>query len=305
MAPYIQALVSGLAVGGIYALIALSFSITFTTTRTLNFAQGEFVSFGAFIGVTTLLALTGTASIGAMPLNASGGVNYPLALMASTVISGVAGILVFLLAVRPFAGRPGMSWVMSTIGFGILLQSAGLAIWGPAPAKLPGPLEDGVIRLAGAGVRPQELLVLAATVVILIAYELVMSRSRLGKATKAVAHSPDVASLMGINVPVVMMGAFAVSSALAGLAGVLVAPVSTASLYMGLAFALKAFAGAIIGGLDNPRGCIYGGFILGIIESFVGLWQSQLREIAVFLLIILVLAIRPAGLFGKRALEKV
>lgn len=305
MAPYIQALLSGLAVGGIYALIALSFSITFTTTRTLNFAQGEFVSFGAFVGVTTLLALTGVATIGGMPADASSGINYPVALLVSAVVSGVVGILVFLLAVRPFAGKPGMSWVMSTIGFGILLQSAGLAIWGPAPAKLPGPLPDDVIRIAGAGVRPQELLVLAATVLILIAYELVMNRSRLGKATKAVAHSPDVASLMGINVPVVMMGAFAVSSALAGLAGVLIAPVSTASIYMGLAFALKAFAGAIIGGLDNPRGCIYGGFILGIIESFVGLWQSQLREIAVFLLIILVLAIRPAGLFGARALQKV
>lgn len=305
MAPYLQALVSGLAVGGIYALIALSFSITFTTTRTLNFAQGEFVSFGAFIGVSTLLALTGTATIGGMPLDASGGVNYPAALLASAVLSGVAGILVFLLAVRPFAGKPGMSWVMSTIGFGILLQSAGLAIWGPAPAKLPGPFGDDVLRLAGAGVRPQELLVLAATVLILIAYEGMMNRSRLGKATKAVAHSPDVASLMGINVPVVMMGAFAVSSALAGFAGVLIAPVATASLYMGLAFALKAFAGAIIGGLDNPRGCIYGGFILGVIESFVGLWHSQLREIAVFLLIILVLAVRPAGLFGVRALQKV
>ena len=305
MAPYLQALLSGLAVGGIYALIALSFSITFTTTRTLNFAQGEFVSFGAFVGVSVLLALTGTATIGAMPLDAGGGVNYPVALLAAAVVSGVVGILVFLLAVRPFAAKPGMSWVMSTIGFGILLQSAGLAVWGPAPAKLPGPLADDVIRIAGAGVRPQELLVLAATALILVGYELAMNRSRLGKATKAVAHSPEVASLMGINVPVVMMGAFAVSSALAGLAGVLIAPIATASLYMGLAFALKAFAGAIVGGLDSPRGCIYGGFILGVIESFVGLWHSQLREIAVFLLIILVLAVRPAGLFGARSLVKV
>ncbi len=305
MAPYFQALLSGLAVGGIYALIALSFSITFTTTRTLNFAQGEFVSFGAFVGVTTLLLLTGTASIGAMPARASDGFGYPAALLAAVVMSAVVGILVFLLAVRPFAGRPGMSWVMSTIGFGILLQSAGLALWGPAPAKLPSPLPDEVIRIAGAGIRPQDLLVLGASLVILVAYEMVMTRSRLGKATKAVAHSPETASLMGINVPLVMMGAFAVSSALAGLAGVLVAPIATASLYMGLGFALKAFAGAIIGGLDNPRGCIFGGFLLGLIESFIGLWHSQMREIGVFALIILVLAIRPAGLFGARALQKV
>lgn len=310
MEAYLQALLSGLAVGGIYALIALSFSITFTTTRTLNFAQGEFVSFGAFVGVTALLVLTGTASLGAMktgamPQTASLGLNYPLALLVAGVVAGVVGILVFVLAVRPFAGKPGMSWVMSTIGFGIILQSAGLALWGPAPAKLPGPFGEGIIRIAGAGVRPQEVLILVAVIVILLGFEAVMQHTRLGKATRAVAHSPDVASLMGINVPVVMMGAFAASSALAGVSGVLIAPISTASLYMGLGFALKAFAGAIIGGLDNPRGCIYGGFMLGVVESYVGLWHSQWREIAVFLLIILVLAIRPNGIFGARTLQKV
>ena len=310
MEAYLQALLSGLSVGGIYALIALSFSITFTTTRTLNFAQGEFVSFGAFVGVTALLLLTGTASLGAMntgsmPQTASLGLNYPVALLVAGVVAGVVGILVFVLAVRPFAGKPGMSWVMSTIGFGIILQSAGLALWGPAPAKLPGPFGEGIIRIAGAGVRPQEVLILFAAIIILLGFEAVMQHTRLGKATRAVAHSPDVASLMGINVPVVMMGAFAASSALAGVSGVLIAPISTASLYMGLGFALKAFAGAIIGGLDNPRGCIYGGFMLGVVESYVGLWHSQWREIAVFLLIILVLAIRPNGIFGARTLQKV
>ena len=310
MEAYLPALLSGLSVGGLYALIALSFSITFTTTRTLNFAQGEFVSFGAFVGVTALLLLTGTASLGAMntgsmPQTASLGLNYPVALLVAGVVAGVVGILVFVLAVRPFAGKPGMSWVMSTIGFGIILQSAGLALWGPAPAKLPGPFGEGIIRIAGAGVRPQEVLILFAAIIILLGFEAVMQHTRLGKATRAVAHSPDVASLMGINVPVVMMGAFAASSALAGVSGVLIAPISTASLYMGLGFALKAFAGAIIGGLDNPRGCIYGGFMLGVVESYVGLWHSQWREIAVFLLIILVLAIRPNGIFGARTLQKV
>ena len=305
LASYIQALLSGLSVGGIYALIALSFSITFTTTRTLNFSQGEFVSFGAFIGVSVLLLLTGTTSLGAMPVDASTGLNYPLALLVAGVVSGLVGILIFVLAVSPFAGKPGMSWVMSTIGFGVLLQSAGLIIWGPAPVKLPAPLGDDVIRIFGAGVRSQEIIVLLAAVAIMIAFDLLMRRSLIGKAMRAVAQSPQVASLMGINVRTVMIGAFAASSALAGIAGVLIAPITTASLFMGLSFALKAFAGAIIGGLGNPRGCIYGGFILGVIESYVGLWQSQWREIAVFALIILVLAVRPEGLFGTRSAEKV
>lgn len=305
LAPYFQALLSGLSVGGIYALIALSFSITFTTTKTLNFSQGEFLSLGAFVGISVLLLLTGTNSLGAMPTTASGGMNYLIALLVAGIVAGLMGVLIFIMAVSPFAGKPGMSWVMSTIGFGILLQSVGLIVWGPAPVNLPAPLGDDVIRIFGAGVRPQEIIVLISAILIMIAFDLLMHRSRIGNAMRAVAHSPQVASLMGINVRAMMIGAFAASSALAGIAGVLIAPISTASLFMGLSFALKAFAGAIIGGLNNPRGCIFGGFILGVIESCVGLWQAQWREIAVFALIIIVLAIRPNGLFGARSDEKV
>jgi branched-chain amino acid transport system permease protein len=170
---------------------------------------------------------------------------------------------------------------------------------------VPSPLGDDVLRIAGAGVRPQELLVLACAILIMVALDLVMRRSRIGKAMMAVAHSPQIASLMGINVGLVMIGAFALSSGLAGVAGVLIAPIASASLFMGIGFALKAFSAAIIGGLNNPRGCIYGGFILGVLESAVGLWQAQWREIVVFGLIILVLAFRPAGLFGQAAVDKV
>ena len=305
LAPYIQAMLSGLAVGGIYALIALSFSITFTTTNTLNFSQGEFVSFGAFVGITVLLVLSGATSLSAIPLTASAGLNYPIVVAVAGVVSGLVGIVIFVTAVRPFAGKPGMSWVMSTIGFGILLQNVGLLVWGPAPTNLPPPLGDEVIRVFGAGVRPQEILDLAAAIIIMLAFDILMRKTTLGKAMRAVAHSPQTASLMGINVQAMMIGAFAASSALAGIAGVLIAPVSTASLFMGLGFALKAFAGAIIGGLSNARGCIFGGFALGVIESYVGLWRAEWREIAIFVLIIIVLAIKPNGLFGGRLAEKV
>jgi branched-chain amino acid transport system permease protein len=207
--------------------------------------------------------------------------------------------------VRPFAGKPGMSWVMSTIGFGIILQSLALLVWGPAPVNLPSPLGDDVIRVLGAGVRPQEILVLVVAVAIMLGLDLVMRRTRLGKAMRAVAFSPSIASLMGINVTAVMLGAFALSSALAGIGGLLVAPIAQASLFVGMGIALKGFSGAIVGGLDNPRGCIFGGFALGLLEAGVALWQAQWREIVVFVLIILVLSVRPNGLFGARALDKV
>jgi branched-chain amino acid transport system permease protein len=122
---------------------------------------------------------------------------------------------------------------------------------------------------------------------------------------RAVAHNTGVASLMGINVNAIMIGAFVVSSALAGLSGFLLAPIAQASLFMGLVVGLKGFSAAMIGGLTNPRGCVVGGFLLGVLESMINLWSAQWREVAIFALVILVLAIRPTGLFGTRLVEKV
>ena len=283
----------------------MSFSITFTTTKTLNFAQGVFIGIGAFLGVAALAVLSGKGVFASLDPDASTGGSYTAAAVAVGVAMGVLGLLLFVTAVRPFAGKPGMSWVMSTIGFGIILQNLGLAVWGPAPVNLPPPFGDEVIRIAGAGVRPQEILVLAVAVILMVSLDLVMRRTRLGKAMRAVAYNPPVAALMGINVTVVMLGAFALSSAIAGVGGLLVAPIAGASLFMGMGIALKGFSGAIMGGLDNARGCIFGGFVLGLLEAVVGLWQAEWREIVVFLLIILVLAVRPNGLFGAQALDKV
>ena len=306
LATLLQALVSGLAVGGAYALVALGFSITFTTTRTLNFGHGEFVSVGAFIGVGALFLLAGkpvtTAAFTGLALS---GWEYLLAGLAAVLVMGLLGVLLYVFGVRPFASRPGMAWVMSTLGFGILLQSAAFAVWGPAPVTVPAPFGDEVIRVFGAGVRSQELLLLAVTVAVMVLFDRIMNRTMLGKAMRAVAANPAVANLMGINVNAVMTGAFFASSALAGLAGFLVAPITSASIFMGLAIGLKGFSGAMIGGLSNPRGCVLGGFVLGLLESYVNLWQSQWREVAIFGLVILVLAVRPTGLFGKRLVEKV
>jgi branched-chain amino acid transport system permease protein len=301
-----QALLSGLAVGSAYALVALGFSVTFTTTKTLNFSHGEFVSAGAFIGMSVLFLaigkpLTSTSFGGVDP----GSVAQLGALLAALVVMGLIGWLLFLLGVRPFARRPGMAWVMSTLGFGVILQSIGLAIWGPKPVVVPSPVGDDVIRMAGIGVRPQELLMLGVSVVVMLVFDHVMRKTMMGKAMRAVAQNPSVASLMGINVTLVMIGAFVISSGLAGLSGFMLAPVAQASLFMGMAVGLKGFSAAMIGGLSNARGCVIGGFLLGVLESFVNLWSAQWREVAIFALVILVLAFRPNGLFGTKMVEKV
>lgn len=228
-----------------------------------------------------------------------------MAVLIAVVAMGILGIVLYLTAVRPFAGKPGMAWVMSTIGFGIIVQSIGLAIWGPAPVKVPAPLGEGVIRILGAGVRSQELLLIAVALVVMGVFDWVMRKTMIGKAMRAVAHDRNVASLMGINVNAIMLGAFFISSALAGLSGYLLAPIASASLFMGLGIALKGFSGAMVGGLTNPRGCVIGGFVMGLLESMINLWQAQWREIVLFGLVILVLAFRPNGLFGKTLVEKV
>jgi branched-chain amino acid transport system permease protein len=302
----LQALISGLAVGSAYALVALGFGVTYTTTKTLNFGHGEFVSAGAFIGMSVLFFSLG------LPIGSNSfGSNSPdslwqlLAILAAMGFMGLLGWLLFVAGVRPFAAKPGMAWVMSTLGFGVVLQSIGLAVWGPKPVVVPSPVGDDIVRLFGVGIRPQEILMLAVSVAVMLLFDYVMRRTMAGKAMRAVAHQPQIASLMGIPVQAVMVSSFAVSCGLAGLSGFLLAPIAQASLYMGLAVGLKGFSGAMVGGLNNPRGCVAGGLLLGVLESMINLWNAQWREVVVFGLVILVLAIRPNGLMGSRMVDKV
>ncbi len=305
MVAILQAIFSGLALGGIYALVALGFSITHTTTKTFNFGQGEFLAVGTLIGVSAVLMLSGKDITEALQVTDVTLLRYGLGLLSSVLVLGVLGVLLYFTAVRPFVGMAGMAWVMSTIGFGIIIQNSALAIWGPTPIVLPSPLGDEVIRIAGAGIVPQEILVLVASIATMFCLDLVLRKTKLGKAVRAVAHNRHAATLMGINVTAIVILAFVVSSSLAGMAGMLIAPITTASVFMGLTIALKAFSAAIVGGLNNPRGCMLGGFLLGLLEALVGLWQAELREISIFILIIVVLVVKPEGLLGQRHVEKV
>ncbi len=305
MVAILQAVLSGLALGGVYALVALGFNITHSTTKTFNFGQGEFLVAGAFVAVSGLLLLAGKGITD--PLNPDDVtlLRYAGSMVISMVVLGLLGVLLYYTAVRPFVGQAGLAWVMSTIGFGIIIQNVALAVWGPSAVVMPSPLGNDVIRVFGAGILPQEIMVLVASIAVMLCIDVVMRKTKIGKAVRAVAQSMDAATLMGINVSAIVVLAFVVSSSLAGLAGLLIAPITTASVYMGLTLALKAFSAAIVGGLNNPRGCMLGGFLLGLLEALVGLWHAELREISIFMLIILVLALKPEGLLGQRQVEKV
>ncbi len=305
MEAFLQALASGLALGSVYGLVALGFSITYSTTRTFNFGQGEFLVAGSLVGVTLLLLASGQPHYATLAPQSMTGLSYLGVVLVSVVVVGLLGVVLYYGAVRPFLGSTNMNWVMSTIGFGIIIQNTALAIWGPSSMAVPSPLGDGVIRILGAGIRPQELLVAGVAIGVTVALDIALRKTRLGKALRAVAFSHDAAYLVGINVEKIVVMAFVLSSALAGLSGALIAPITTASVFMGLNIALKAFSAAIVGGLTSPRGCVFGGFLLGMVESLVGLWRAEMREIVIFALIILVLVVRPQGLFGKRVAEKI
>ncbi len=301
-----QALISGLATGGGYALIALSFSVTYTTTKTLNFAEGDFISAGAFVGLTVLLVGSGMSiSSASFGMTRPGILLQGVALVSACAGMGALGWLIYAWAIRPVVGRQGLAWVVSTIGFGIMLQSISLAIWGPKPMVVPGPLGDGIVRVFGIGIQVQEILLFAVTAICVAVVDHIIVRTRAGKIMRAVAFDPEVASLMGINVAAVMIIAFVVSCGLAGLSGFFLAPLSQVSIFMGASIGLKGFSGAMIGGLTSPRGCALGGLVLGLLESCVNLWRAEWREVAIFALVIVVMAIKPVGVFGKQQVVKV
>ncbi|MNV29177.1 High-affinity branched-chain amino acid transport system permease protein LivH [compost metagenome] len=231
--------------------------------------------------------------------------SFLFALLAAMLVLGLLGFVLYITAIKHFVGEAGLSWVMSTIGFGIIIQNLALLIWGPAPIAVASPLGEGIITIFGTGVRPQEILVFCTTLVLMIVFDWALHKTKMGKAVRAVAFSKSTASLMGINANAVAVAVFVISSALAAIAGVMIAPIATASVFVGTLLSLKAFSAAILGGLENPRGCIFGGFLIGLLESLIGLWYSNLREIAVFALIIVVLYFRPAGILGRVHAEKV
>jgi branched-chain amino acid transport system permease protein len=288
---FLQLVVSGAAVGSIYGLVAVGYSITYTTLKVLNFSQGQFVMLGAMVGLT---------------LHAWWHVPLLLALVLSVLALAGFTLLVERVSVRPFLGGESMSWVLSTLAVGIMVENAAQLVWGREALPFPPAIHGEPIRWGGLGIYPQELLIIGASFVLMAALDLCYQRTLVGKALRATAHDLDVASLMGINVRLMASLAFAISSGLAAIAGILVAPVTLAEATMGGILGLKAFAVAIIGGLDSARGIFVCGLSYGIFEALcAGFIYPGIRDTLGFLLVILVLLVRPVGLFGRVQIEKV
>jgi branched-chain amino acid transport system permease protein len=286
-----QLVFSGLALGSMYALVALGYNITYATSRTVNFSQGQSV----MVGAVALYAL----HVGA-------GWPLPVAIPGSLLALALLGVIVERVAVRPFLASSSVAWLLSTIAVGIIAENVAMVLFGKDARAFPSPLTVRPWTLLGAGVYPQELLVPVAGIALMALVELGFRRTLAGKALRAVAFSHDAAGLMGIDVRRTITAAYALSSILAGIAGILLAPLLNVSATMGTTMGLKAFAVAIIGGIESARGIVVAGILYGLFEAVVaGYLGTGVREILGFALVILVLLLRPWGLFGTPALRRV
>ena len=290
MDTFAQLAISGVAQGMIYAVIAFGYQLTFATSRTLNFGQGEALMLGALTGLTL-----------------AGHLGYWLMIPAVLVFGALQGFVVERLAVAPvIRTRSEFGWIMSTIALGIIFRNTAENIWGKDDLKFPSPLPESPLTVLGMHVLPMEILVVAGALAMMFAVELFTRRSLYGKAVVATSSDRDAAGLMGINTGVVISFSYAMSSLTAALAGVLVAPLTLTGATMGSVLGLKAFAVAIIGGLNSGLGVIVGGLILGIAETTTGFYVATgYKDVPGLVLLLVVLVVKPTGLFGKAVIKKV
>lgn len=290
MQVFTQLILSGIAVGMIYAVIAFGYQLTFATSKTLNFGQGEALAVGALIGLTV-----------------AGFTGYWVMLPIVMVAGLLQGAIVERLAVRPaIKSKSESGWIMATIALGLIFRNLAENIWGRDDLKFPSPLPEASIPFLGARILPMEIAIVFGAIGMMLLVELFNRRSIFGKAVVATANDRDAAGLMGINTGQVITFSYALSSMAAAVAGVLIAPVTLTGATMGLALGLKAFAVAIIGGLNSGLGVVVGGLILGITENLTGGYLSTgYKDVPGLLLLLLVLSFKPSGLFGKSTIKKV
>jgi branched-chain amino acid transport system permease protein len=288
----VSALITGLALGSMYGLLALGFHVTYAVSGTVNFSQGSSMTLGAVLGFFFIVLW---------------GWPVPLGVAAVLVLCAGYGIAVERLAVRPFVRRGSENWLMATVAVGIVVDNLVLFTFGKEPRSFPSSLALKPIQLAeGAGVYPLQIVIPIVGIALAAGLSFVVRRTRLGIAMLAVVQNPDAARLMGIDVRRSVGASYAASAVLAGIAGLLIAPLFNVSSEMGTMFGLKAFAAAIIGGLGSAAGVMLAGVCLGLIEVFTTTYfGSVYTQLLTFAAVILILVVLPNGLLGRAGVKKV
>ncbi|WP_313352558.1 branched-chain amino acid ABC transporter permease [Paracoccus sp. (in: a-proteobacteria)] len=290
MSELLQFLFSGLTVGAVYALVALGFTIIYNASDVVNFAQGEFVMLGGMI--------TWFAHAAGLPL--------PLAALLAIIATAALGVAINKLAIEPARGAPVVTLIIITIGASVFIQGAAQLVFDKQIHTFPAFSGDTPLRVMDATIQPQSLWVIGGALVVFVGLWLFFTRTLLGRAVLATSNNRLAAQLVGINTNFVMTLSFALSAGIGALAGVLATPITLTAYNVGIGFALKGFAGAMLGGMGNPKGALAGGFLIGLIEAMTaGYLSSTYKEAAAFIVILLVLFFMPQGLFGRKSTERV
>lgn len=290
MQDLVQLIVNGVALGSIYALAALGFVIVYSATSVVNFAAGQFVMLGTFLGVTTVVQ----AQLPNM-------VAYPLAILMMAVF----GVVFYVAVHLPLQKRPVVSVIIGTVAAGIAMQNAALLIWDAWPFRIPSPFGDGVVTLGSSTITVHALATIGITILLIAGLYALLFRTGLGRAMRAVAQDTETARLMGLPVMMLLGFSWVLAAVFASFAGLLVAPMWFADVNMGDPIALKAFAATIIGGFGSVPGAIAGGIAVGLIEILGASYlSSTYKDLLAFGVMIVFLLVRPQGIFGERVGER-
>lgn len=289
----IQQLVNGLAVGSIYALIALGYTMVYGTIKLINFAHGDVYMMGAFIGYFAVMVLK---------------LNVFLALLLAMVACAVLGVVIERVAYKPLRKSTRVAALITAIGVSYLLENVMSYFFGAESRPFPSDFGTETFTLFGdISVNGKQILIFGITVLLMALLQFIVRFTKMGKAMRAVAVDEQAAQLMGIDVDGVISFTFALGSALAGIAGVLVGVYyNTISTTMGITVGLKAFVAAVLGGIGSIPGAMVGGYLIGLLETMVSFFgYSPYRDGVVYFLLFIILIVLPAGLFGKNVREKV
>jgi branched-chain amino acid transport system permease protein len=300
MSEFLQQLVNGVTWGSVYALIALGYTMVYGILRLINFAHGDIYMLGAFIGLYASRYL----HAGEQPTLGKA----LLVLLLSMVVCAIIGMLIERFAYKPVRKSPRLSALITAIGVSLLLENGGVLVFGADPKFFPQLIPSKNIALPlGVTLSNQQLIVLVVAIVLMVLLRVLVQHTRVGKAMQAVSHNHMAASLMGISVDRIITFTFMIGSALAAAAGVLVSLQSPKiEPYMGIMPGLKAFVAAVLGGIGNIPGAVVGGLVMGVAEALVkGSPFSTYSDAIAFVLLIFILLVRPAGIFGKAVTEKV
>ena len=305
---FLQQLVNGIVLGSIYALVALGYTMVYGILGLINFAHGEVVMIGAMIALTAIQLLIGSGIALPGPLIAA------LGLLIAMPACMALGYVIERVAYRPLRAAPRLAALITAIGVSILLQNVAMIVWGRQYHAFPALLPAAPHTFAGATVDDLQIFIVLLAAAIMAGLLALVHRTRLGRAMRATSQNPAVAGLMGVNVNTVISITFVIGSALAAVAGIMVAAYyGIAHYFMGFTLGLKAFTAAVLGGIGNLAGAMLGGLLLGLIESLGagyigpltgGFLGSHYQDVFSFVVLILVLVFRPSGLLGERVAER-